>query len=77
MPLLVSPPRFPPTFTVSTFASLRHRAAADPTADVEGFDVQAKIALLTKLAFGATVSSDSVRREACDEIQSEGRGVGN
>lgn len=36
-------------------------AAADPTADVEGFDVQAKIALVTKLAFGATVSSDSVR----------------
>ncbi|CAN0427369.1 unnamed protein product, partial [Hapterophycus canaliculatus] len=35
-------------------------AEADPTADVEGFDVQAKIALLTKLAFGATVSSDSV-----------------
>lgn len=35
-------------------------AAADPTADVEGLDVQAKIALLTKLAFGATVSSESV-----------------
>lgn len=35
--------------------------AADPTADVEGLDVQAKIALLTKLAFGATVSADSVR----------------
>lgn len=44
---------------------LRHlfgRIAADPTADVEGFDVQAKIALLTKLAFGATVPSDLVRR---------------
>ncbi len=35
--------------------------------------MQAKIALLTKLAFGATVSSDSVRREACDEIQSADR----
>lgn len=35
--------------------------SADPTADVEGHDVQAKIALLTKLAFGATVSSASVR----------------
>jgi len=31
-------------------------AEADPTADVEGHDVQAKIALLTKLAFGTTVS---------------------
>jgi homoserine dehydrogenase len=30
-------------------------AESDPTADVEGFDVQAKIALLVKLAFGATV----------------------
>ena len=44
-------------------------AAADPTADVEGLDVQAKIALLAKLAFGATVSSESVRGfhvgEAC------------
>ena len=27
-------------------------AEADPTADVEGHDVQAKIALLAKLAFG-------------------------
>lgn len=36
---------------------------ADPTADVEGFDVQAKIALLTKLAFGATVSSELVRQD--------------
>lgn len=35
-------------------------AAADPTADVEGLDVQAKVALLAKLAFGATVSSESV-----------------
>lgn len=30
-------------------------AEADPTADVEGLDVQAKIALLVKLAFGKTV----------------------
>ena len=53
------------------------RAPADPTADVEGFDVQAKIALLTKLAFGATVSSDSVRREELErerERRKEGRG---
>jgi len=35
-------------------------AEADPTADVEGHDVQAKIALLTKLAFGKTVPFHTV-----------------
>eukprot|EP00596_Hydrurales_sp_CCMP1899_P003918 CAMPEP_0119039076 /NCGR_PEP_ID=MMETSP1177-20130426/8382_1 /TAXON_ID=2985 /ORGANISM="Ochromonas sp, Strain CCMP1899" /LENGTH=446 /DNA_ID=CAMNT_0007002507 /DNA_START=140 /DNA_END=1480 /DNA_ORIENTATION=- len=35
-------------------------AEADPTADVEGFDVQAKIALLAKLAFGKTVPFQTV-----------------
>lgn len=31
-------------------------AEADPTADVEGHDVQAKIAILAKLSFGVTVA---------------------
>ncbi|KAJ1450952.1 homoserine dehydrogenase-domain-containing protein [Pelagophyceae sp. CCMP2097] len=35
-------------------------AESDPTADVEGHDVQAKIALLAKLAFGQTVPFDQV-----------------
>eukprot|EP00752_Nemacystus_decipiens_P014271 g12692.t1 len=35
-------------------------AEADPTADVEGHDVQAKIALLAKLAFGQDVALDKV-----------------
>ncbi|CAM9516860.1 unnamed protein product [Pylaiella littoralis] len=35
-------------------------AEADPTADVEGHDVQAKIALLAKLAFGQDVTLDKV-----------------
>ena len=35
-------------------------AEADPTADVEGHDVQAKIALLAKLAFGKTVPWETV-----------------
>jgi len=35
-------------------------AEADPTADVEGFDVQAKISILAKLAFGATVDVTKV-----------------
>lgn len=34
--------------------------AADPTADVEGHDVQAKIALLAKLAFGQDVALENV-----------------
>lgn len=35
-------------------------STADPTADVEGYDVQAKIALLAKLAFGQDVALDKV-----------------
>lgn len=34
--------------------------SADPTADVEGHDVQAKIALLAKLAFGQDVPLDKI-----------------
>lgn len=35
-------------------------AESDPTADVEGHDVQAKISLLAKLAFGCTVPWETV-----------------
>ena len=35
-------------------------AEADPTADVEGHDVRAKIAILAKLAFGKTVPVNSI-----------------
>jgi len=35
-------------------------AEADPTADVEGFDVRAKIAILAKLAFGTTVPVETI-----------------
>ncbi|CAN0495082.1 unnamed protein product, partial [Ectocarpus sp. 8 AP-2014] len=45
-------------------------AEADPTADVEGFDVQAKIALLTKLAFGATVPSDLIQCKGISSLTS-------
>ena len=34
--------------------------AADPTADVGGWDAQAKLLLLTKLAFGVTLTSAEV-----------------
>lgn len=33
----------------------RNQIAADPTADIEGYDARAKIAILTKLAFGKTI----------------------
>lgn len=35
-------------------------AETDPTADVEGHDVRAKIAILAKLAFGTTVDIDEI-----------------
>jgi len=35
-------------------------AEADPTADIEGYDVRAKIAILAKLAFGTTVPIKSI-----------------
>ena len=35
-------------------------AEANPEADVEGYDVQAKIALLTKLSFGRSIDPSSI-----------------
>ena len=43
-------------------------AEADPTADVEGHDVQAKIALLAKLAFGKTVPWETVPTSGISKI---------
>lgn len=43
-------------------------AEADPTADVEGFDVQAKIALLAKLAFGMNVPIASIHTVGISKI---------
>lgn len=43
-------------------------AEADPTADVEGHDVRAKIALLAKLAFGATVPVEKIPTEGISKI---------
>jgi len=38
-------------------------AEADPTADVEGFDPAAKIAILSSLAFGTKLEGDEIARE--------------
>ena len=45
-------------------------AEADPTADVEGHDVRAKIALLAKLAFGVTVLQDNISVQGISQITS-------
>eukprot|EP01039_Chlorochromonas_danica_P009715 gene9715-10746_t len=45
-------------------------AEADPTADVEGHDVQAKIALLAKLAFGKTVPVQSIPTNGISKLTS-------
>ena len=36
------------------------RLTADPTADVEGHDVRAKIALVAKLAYGVSVPVEQI-----------------
>ncbi len=45
-------------------------AEADPTADVEGHDVRAKIAIMAKLAFGTTVPVESIPCKGITEISS-------
>jgi len=54
-------------------AALKHAqdlgfAEADPTADVEGHDVQAKIALLAKLSFGQTIDVAGVPTQGISGI---------
>jgi homoserine dehydrogenase len=46
-------------------------AEADPTADVEGHDVRAKICLLAKLAFGTTISQESVPCRGISHLTSQ------
>ena len=43
-------------------------AEADPTADVEGFDAGAKIAIIAMIAFGATVETTDVYHEGISAI---------
>jgi homoserine dehydrogenase len=43
-------------------------AEADPTNDVEGFDVAYKITILASLAFGRFVETDSVHREGITSV---------
>lgn len=54
--------------TVLAEAQALGYAEADPTADVEGHDVRAKIALLAKLAFGPTVPVTGIPTKGISEI---------
>eukprot|EP00968_Pinguiococcus_pyrenoidosus_P015309 scaffold1403_cov241-Pinguiococcus_pyrenoidosus.AAC.6 len=45
-------------------------AEADPTADVEGYDVQAKISILAKLAYGATIDVTKVPVSGISQLSS-------
>ncbi len=44
-------------------------AEADPTADVEGFDPAAKIAILSSLAFGTKLEGDEISREGISGVR--------
>ena len=46
-------------------------AEADPTSDVEGFDVAYKLSILTALAFGKFVKPDDIYREGITKIAAE------
>jgi homoserine dehydrogenase len=46
-------------------------AEADPTADVEGFDAAAKIAILASIAFNARVVADDVYREGIARVTAQ------
>src|SRR5690606_18856970 len=52
-------------------AQRRGYAEADPTADVEGLDAAHKLAILSRLAFGAVVSVDEIARRGITDISPE------
>lgn len=44
-------------------------AEADPTSDIEGFDAQYKLAILSSLAFGTKINVEDVHREGITKIK--------
>jgi len=60
----------PPSISHQTTAQALGFAEADPTADVEGHDVQAKAALMAKLAFGRTVPWETVPTAGISKLTS-------
>ncbi len=55
-------------------------AEADPTADIEGYDAAAKIAILASIVFGARVQPSNVHREGISHVTADdiaaARGLG-
>ena len=49
-------------------------AEADPTADVDGFDAAAKIAILASIAFNSRVTLDDVHTEGITQRHADGPG---
>lgn len=52
-------------------------AEADPTNDVEGYDVQFKIAVLSRLAFGLSIDADQIQVSGISNINSRDVEIGN
>lgn len=46
-------------------------AEADPTSDVDGWDVQFKLAILSSIAFGHEVKPDSIYRQGIQQIEAD------
>jgi homoserine dehydrogenase len=46
-------------------------AEADPTADVEGYDAGAKVAIIASIAFGASVVADDVHHEGITDVSAK------
>lgn len=68
IPVVGCPLPFSTLRPLTSLVPLSSDAPADPTADVEGHDVQAKIALLAKLAFGTSVPLDKIPTKGISAI---------
>ena len=58
-----------PLDAILTEAQRLGYAEADPTADVDGYDAQSKLALLSALAFGVQVAPEDIYREGIRRIR--------
>ena len=58
-----------PLESILTEAQRLGYAEADPTADVDGYDAQSKLALLSALAFGVRVAPEDIYREGIRRIR--------
>ena len=54
-------------FTLKTAQKLGF-AEADPTADVDGFDVSRKLSILSSMAFGAHINDDMIYKRGIRDV---------